>query len=111
MTTQFVLIARPIGFFSYEEMSARDEALCIYSDVYKSAHGFRPRGISPMVTAGQLHREIKAIERMVQAEREYNAQQRINRKLEAQREKQATEAARAKAMKREEFTLGQGWPA
>ncbi len=106
MTKQFVLVPRASDRYVWEEMSARDEALCIYSDMYKDANGFRPRGIRPEVTAGQLYRECNALSRQMKAEREYNAQARIQRKLEAAREKEATRKATEAALTRREWTIG-----
>lgn len=42
----------------WNEMSDMEQALCLYSDAHKDAHGFRPRGAHSFATAEEVHAAI-----------------------------------------------------
>ncbi len=107
--TRFVLIARPANYFpSFEEYSARDKALCYYSDTHKEAYSFRPRNISPDVTAGQIARAEKSCVRFIVQESQWEREQEKARVREFNRKAHLARVAARKVA--QTFTLGARWP-
>lgn len=110
-TVNFILLPRPANYWTpWEEMSAQEQALAMYSDIHKEAFGFRPREAQEM-TAGQAERAIKYCARVIKADREREAQARIQRKFTKRQAEIAKERIRKKACNREEWKLGDFWNA
>lgn len=56
---------------SWEEMSALEQAQCIYWDMYKDAHGVRPRGIDTSAwTLADFENEFASLGSVIQREEE-----------------------------------------
>ncbi len=104
----FILItSKDNGFTNWENLSIREQLACEYSDTFKEAYGFRPRGFEGM-TAGAMAREIKSAVRAIRADIQMAKENRIQRKLEEARAREATRKATENA-KRKEWTLGDFW--
>lgn len=57
-------------FKSWEEMSALEQAQCMYSDYHKDAYGFRPRGIDTSTwTLEDFDREFAVFARVCEQNR------------------------------------------
>jgi hypothetical protein len=110
-TVNFVLVEDTRSYWernAYAQMSAREEALCIYSDFHKEVHGCRPY-VNEEATAGQIYRQIKSLSRFAEWERQAKKEARTERKLRERQEQAATERATKKATTRQEWTLGDFW--
>lgn len=107
--TRFVLLPTPaLHFRTWEELSAREQALGYYSDFHKEVHGFRPRHIHPEVTAGQIQRAIRDLARFSAQQDQWEREQETARVRELNRKAHAARvAAKAHAAT---FTLGARWP-
>ena len=56
-------------FKSWEQMSALEQASCTYWDMYKDAHGVRPRGIDTSTwTLEQFEAEFESLGQVINAE-------------------------------------------
>ena len=56
-------------FKSWEQMSALEQASCTYWDMYKDAHGVRPRGIDTSSwTLEQFEAEFESLGQVINAE-------------------------------------------
>jgi hypothetical protein len=56
-------------FKSWEEMSELEQAQCMFWDMYKDAHGVRPRGIDTSTwTLKDFHKEFEYLGRVIEQE-------------------------------------------
>ena len=56
-------------FKSWDDMTVLEQAATIYSEMYKDAYGFRPRGINTdSWTESQFNKEIDALEIVIREE-------------------------------------------
>jgi hypothetical protein len=59
-------------FTSWEEMSELEQLACEFSDVYKEAHGFRPRHVDTTSwTVEQFHSEFEELGRICKQNAEF----------------------------------------
>lgn len=83
-------------FKTWEQLSEKEQLLCVISDDYKTLMGFRPRGIRPDITVEELrawHAEIC---------------EDIRREMEQERkDEEEHEAAMARAFTRVPWTMGE----
>lgn len=55
-------------FKSWEEMTALEQAQCMFWDMYKDAHGFRPRGIDTSSwTLNDFEAEFESLQKTINA--------------------------------------------
>lgn len=60
--------SNPVDFPSWEDMSELEQAQCTYWDMYKDAHGIRPRGIDTSTwTLSDFDREFDRLGAVMQA--------------------------------------------
>ena len=56
-------------FKSWEEMSELEQAQCMFWDMYKDAHGVRPRGVDTSAwTLADFHKEFEYLAKVIDAE-------------------------------------------
>lgn len=56
-------------FKSWEEMSELEQAQCQFWDMYKDAHGVRPRGVDTSAwTLADFHKEFEYLAKVIDAE-------------------------------------------
>jgi hypothetical protein len=73
-------------FTSWEEMTVLEQLACTFSDMYKDAHGFRPRGIdTSRFTEEDFRKEFEYLQRVILENdaREREAQAAAARDFEA----------------------------
>ena len=55
-------------FKSWEEMTALEQAQCVFWDMYKDAHGVRPRGVDTSTwTLEQFEAEFEYLQKTINA--------------------------------------------
>lgn len=68
-----------IEFPSWEEMTDLEQAQCTYWDMYKDAHGVRPRGIDTSTwTLADFDKEFEYLGKVIEREETHRLQQEWN---------------------------------
>lgn len=77
--------SNPVDFPSWEEMSEKEQLECIFWDMYKDAHGFRPRHMMDAIrsaTVEELRRDMDQLQVII-ADNERQREQEQARAVEA----------------------------
>jgi len=83
-------------FKTWEQLTEKEQLLCVISDDYKTLYGFRPRNIREDITVEELREWHAEICESIKREMEYE-----------QAEEAAHEAAMASAFVKKPWTIGE----
>jgi hypothetical protein len=68
--------SNPVDFPSWEDMSELEQAQCTYWDMYKDAHGVRPRGIDTSTwTIEKFEEEFESLQKAINANYEQDKEE------------------------------------